>query len=84
MTITTPLFDAWAARANRQLGQHGRKAELARHLTARYGRTERSWQSYLGAVLGGRRLPNAEIVLAVDAWLERNPASGRVKNARDV
>ena len=77
MTIPTPLFDAWAARANRQLGQHGRKAELARHLAARYGRTERSWQNHICRALGGRCMPNAEIVLAVDEWLERNPSNGR-------
>ena len=41
-------------------------------LTKRYGRTVHSWQSYLNAILNGRRLPNAEIVMAIDAWFAKN------------
>jgi hypothetical protein len=72
MTIPTPLFDAWRATANRQLAERGRKTALAEHLTKRYGRTVHSWQSYLNAILNGRRLPNAEIVMAIDAWFAKN------------
>ena len=71
MKISTPLFNAWRTRAKRALAEHGIKAHLAEHLTNKYGRTSRSWQRYIAAILSGERLPNAEIVLAVDAWLAK-------------
>jgi hypothetical protein len=67
--IETPLFNAWRIRTRRSLAVHGIKAQLAEHLTKKYGRTSRSWQRYIAAILSGERLPNAEIVLAIDQWL---------------
>jgi hypothetical protein len=68
MNDSTPMFDAWRADAQRHLAPRGRKAELARHLTARYGREQRSWERHISAVLAGDLVPNAELLLAMDAW----------------
>ncbi len=68
MNDSTPLFDAWRADAQRWLASRGRKADLARHLTARYGREQRSWERHISAVLAGDLVPNAELLLAMNAW----------------
>lgn len=77
MTIPTPRFDSWRADASRRLAPRGQKAELARFLAAHYGREERSWQRYISAFLSGELLPNAEIVLAVDAWFATQDSDGQ-------
>jgi len=74
MKIPTPLFDAWVRDAKRQLSARGRKAELARHLSARYGKTARVWAKDISAILSKRVMPNGEIVFAIRDWLAKNPA----------
>jgi hypothetical protein len=58
----------------RKLSPRGAKAELARHLSEQYGRPARSWESNLGHIIARDLLPNAEILLAIDAWLARYKA----------
>jgi hypothetical protein len=70
--IETPLFDAWLAQAAKKLSRYGAKAELADHLSARYGRPKRSWERYLSDILRRAVLPNAEVHLAIDAWLQKS------------
>ena len=65
--IATPLTDAWREELRRELDGYGRKADLARHLHEHYGKTERSWQSYLQHVLAGQT-PSSEIYLAIQQW----------------
>ena len=67
--MKTPLFDEWRTRAARALAARGRKAELARHLEARYGRTVPSWQVDITRYLSGEQMPGAEPLLAIDQWL---------------
>jgi hypothetical protein len=71
VTISTPLFNAWLKMASRRLAPRGRKADLARHLAAQYGRPARSWERHLAAILNGERLPNAEIYIAMDRWIAK-------------
>ncbi len=70
MIMETPLFNAWRTRATRQLAPRGRKAELAKHLTTRYGRAQRSWERHISAILSGDREPKAELFLAISKWLD--------------
>ena len=67
----TPHIDRWRAETLRHLSDRGRKAELALYLSSQYGRTQRSWQCSLTDVLGGRQIPNGELVLAITAWLQQ-------------
>ena len=71
MKRPTPYFDQWVKAVERKLAMRGAKAELARHLSERYGRPARSWESNLAQIIGRDLLPNAEILLAIDAWLGR-------------
>jgi hypothetical protein len=71
MKRATPCFDRWVKRVERKLAPHGAKADLARFLSGRYGRPARSWESNLAQIISRKVLPNAEIVLAIDAWLVR-------------
>jgi hypothetical protein len=75
MRRPTPCFDGWLARVSRELAARGQKADLARYLSKRYGRPARSWESTLGQILRRTLLPNAEIVLAIDAWLARKKSA---------
>jgi hypothetical protein len=75
MRRPTPCFDGWLARVARELAARGQKADLARYLSKRYGRPARSWESTLAQILGRTLLPNAEIVLAIDAWLARKKSA---------
>lgn len=72
----TPEVDAWREGVKQHLSVHGRKAELARHLAARYGRTERSWQQSIQNILS-RQVPNAELLLAINAWLSAQSTDGK-------
>lgn len=76
MTIPTPLFETWRADAIRRLAGRGLKTELAQFLTTHYGRTQRSWQRYISAILGGEVLPNAEIAFAMNAWFATQKSDG--------
>jgi hypothetical protein len=69
---TMPLLDGWRARVRAALEGYGRKAALAAHLSATYGRPPRSWQKSIQDVLT-RQSPNGELLLAIDAWLTANP-----------
>lgn len=71
MKRATPYFDQWVRAAKRKLAVHGAKADLARHLSKQYGRPARSWESNLAQIIGRNLLPNAEILLAISAWLAR-------------
>jgi len=71
MKRATPHFDQWVKVVERKLATRGAKADLARHLSERYGRPARSWESNLAQIIGRDLLPNAEILLAIDAWLGR-------------
>jgi hypothetical protein len=75
MKRPTPCFDGWLVSVSRKLAGRGQKAELARYLSKRYGRPARSWESTLAQILGRTLLPNAEIVLAIDAWLARKKSA---------
>jgi hypothetical protein len=75
MKRATPCFDRWIKAVKRKLAAHGAKAELARFLSQRYGRAARSWESNLAQIIARNHLPNAEILLAIDTWLERTEAS---------
>jgi hypothetical protein len=70
MNPDTPLFNAWLKSAERVLAPRGRKAELARYLTARYGREQRSWERHIGAIISGDREPKAELFLAISKWID--------------
>ena len=72
MKRPTPCFDAWLVGVAGALASRGQKAKLARYLAKRYGRPPRSWEATLAQILGRVLLPNAEIVLAINAWLSRN------------
>jgi len=65
MNPETPLFNAWLRSAQRALAPHGRKAELARHLTKHYGRQQRSWERHIAAIMSGDREPKAELYIAM-------------------
>lgn len=69
MKRATPLFDVWREQAKSILAEHGRKADLAHHLAATYGRPARSWQFDLQRFLSGERMPGAEVFMAIDQWL---------------
>jgi hypothetical protein len=71
MKRTTPFFDQWIKAAKRKLAVRGAKADLARYLSQRYGRPARSWESNLAKIIGRTLLPNAEVLLAIDAWFAR-------------
>jgi hypothetical protein len=71
MKRATPHFDQWVKAVKRKLAVRGAKADLARFLSERYGRPARSWESNLAKIIGRTLLPNAEILLAIDAWLAR-------------
>ena len=71
MKRPTPYFNDWLVGVERALAVRGRKAELARYLAKRYGRPPRSWEATLAQILGRVLLPNAEIVLSINAWLSR-------------
>lgn len=65
----------------RKLAPRGAKADLARYLSERYGRPARSWESNLAQIIGRTVLPNAELLLAIDAWLAQKKTV-RVKKTR--
>jgi len=71
MKRPTPCFDKWIKSVERKLAPRGAKADLARYLAEKYGRPARSWESNLAKVIARTLLPNAEILLAIDAWLVR-------------
>jgi hypothetical protein len=71
MRRATPQFDRWVKAVKRRLAARGAKADLARHLSEQYGRPARSWESNLAQIIGRDVLPNAEILLAIDAWLKQ-------------
>ncbi|PYK46543.1 MAG: hypothetical protein DME46_01530 [Verrucomicrobia bacterium] len=78
MKRATPQFDQWVEAVKRKLAARGAKANLARHLSEQYGRPARSWESNLAQIIGRDLLPNAEILLAIDAWLgRRNVRKGK-------
>ena len=81
MKRATPCFDKWIKSIERKLTLRGAKADLARHLSEQYGRPARSWESNLAQIIARNLLPNAEIVLAIDAWMARKkslkPKRGR-------
>lgn len=81
MKRKTPYFDNWISRVTRDLSPYGCKAELARHLSVRYGRPARSWESNLGKIIARTMLPNAEVLLAIEAWLARQKPP-KQKNGR--
>ena len=80
----TPRFDAWRKDATRQLAPRGRKAELARHLAAVYGRPERSWERHLSAIMAGDREPKADLFLTISAWLDGTPPAAKSRTARKL
>jgi hypothetical protein len=71
MKRATPQFDRWVEAVKRKLAARGAKANLARYLSEQYGRPARSWESNLAQIIGRDLLPNAEILLAINAWLGR-------------
>jgi len=75
--IATPQLDEWTEGVIRQLAPRGAKVQLARHLAAQYGGCERAWQVTLTRILKRRLAPNGEVLLAINAWLDSNPLSGR-------
>jgi hypothetical protein len=81
MKRATPRFDKWIKSVERKLTPRGAKADLARYLAEHYGRPARSWESNLAQIIARNLLPNAEIVLAIDAWMARRkslkPKRGR-------
>lgn len=77
MKRPTPCFDKWIESVERKLAPRGVKADLARYLSEQYGRPARSWESNLGKVLARTLLPNAEVLLAIDAWLARQNPKGK-------
>jgi hypothetical protein len=74
MKRATPYFDKWIKSVERQLAPRGAKAELARYLSEQYGRPARSWETNLAQIVARDLLPNAEVLLAIDAWLARRTA----------
>ncbi len=81
MKRPTPHLDAWRPTAIRALAEFGRKAELARHLSQIYGRPPRSWETNISQILAGTLVPNAEVFLAISAWIDRHKAEKPPKSA---
>lgn len=82
MKRATPNFDRWLKIVARELAPRGVKAELARHLSEQYGRPPRSWETNLAQIVRRDLLANAEVLLAIDAWLA--PRTGRKKRVGDT
>jgi hypothetical protein len=70
----TPFFDKWIKATAGKLERRGTKAELARYLSKKYGRPARSWESNLSRIIARDLLPNAEILLAINGWIDRSHA----------
>lgn len=70
MNPDTPLFNTWLRKTTKVLSPRGRKAELARYLSERYGRDQRSWERHISAIVAGQREPKAELFLAISKWVD--------------
>ena len=74
----TPYLDGWRITLDLAVSERGAKAELARFLESQGRRTFQACQNLVSQVLAAKIVPNAEDLLAMDAWI-RSQAKKRRK-----
>jgi hypothetical protein len=69
--IHTPLLDKELARLEKKLRPDGARADLISFIGKRNGHSDRDNAIQISRVIHRARLPHAEFLLTVQAWLKR-------------
>lgn len=65
----TPLLDKQLKQLARALDIDGAQQDLIHFMNKMNRKTERHWGNQLSAIIHRRRLPNAEVLLVIQKWL---------------